>query len=113
MNGKFYHYDVVIFVCTCTLCADLRVYSVYYLYLQISALISHRERLVKSERISLALSRVGQDVCEAVQKFVHIGENIASENVEIKQDMYEACREAREAGKCCVIDWQSRSTSRA
>ncbi|GAU92516.1 hypothetical protein RvY_04587 [Ramazzottius varieornatus] len=65
---------------------------------QISALISHRERLVKSERISLALSRVGQDVCEAVQKFVHIGENIASDNVEIKQHMYEACREAREAG---------------
>lgn len=66
--------------------------------LQITALITHRERLVKSDRISLALSRVGQDVCDAVQKFVHIGENIAEENAEITQDMLEACREAREAG---------------
>ncbi|OQV26194.1 Alpha-catulin [Hypsibius exemplaris] len=65
---------------------------------QISALISHRERLVRNERISLALSRVGQDVCDAVKKFVYIGENIAEENVEIQQDMLDACREAREAG---------------
>ncbi|XP_055344806.1 alpha-catulin-like [Paramacrobiotus metropolitanus] len=65
---------------------------------QISALISQRERLTKSERVSIALSCVVRDVCEAVAKFVHIGENIAEDNPEIRQEMLEACRETRDAG---------------
>jgi hypothetical protein len=36
----------------------------------------------------------------AVERFVTVGETIADDNPEIKDDMYEACKEARAAGKC-------------
>jgi hypothetical protein len=47
-----------------------------------------------------AVARVGQAVNLAVERFVTVGETIADDNPEIKEDMYEACKEARAAGKC-------------
>lgn len=35
----------------------------------------------------------------AVERFVTVGETIADDNPDIKQDMYEACKEARAAGE--------------
>ncbi|XP_071651495.1 alpha-catulin isoform X3 [Temnothorax longispinosus] len=64
----------------------------------ISTLISHRERPLCSDRSLRAVARVGQAVNLAVERFVTVGETIADDNPEIKQDMYEACKEARVAG---------------
>jgi hypothetical protein len=47
-----------------------------------------------------AVARVGQAVNLAVERFVTVGETIADDNPEIKDDMYEACKEARAAGRC-------------
>ncbi|XP_032683008.1 alpha-catulin isoform X4 [Odontomachus brunneus] len=65
---------------------------------QISTLVSHRERPLCSDRSLRAVARVGQAVNLAVERFVTVGETIADDNPEIKQDMYEACKEARVAG---------------
>ena len=70
------------------------------IFQQISTLISHRERPLCSDRSLRAVARVGQAVNLAVERFVTVGETIADDNPEIKQDMYEACKEARVAGKC-------------
>lgn len=51
-----------------------------------------------SERTLRAIGRVGQAVNFAVERFVTVGETIADDNPEIKQDMYDACKEARSAG---------------
>jgi hypothetical protein len=67
--------------------------------LQISTLVTHRERPLCSERSLRAVARVGQAVNLAVERFVTVGETIADDNLEIKDDMYEACKEARAAGK--------------
>ncbi|XP_024941000.1 alpha-catulin isoform X3 [Cephus cinctus] len=64
----------------------------------ISTLVSHRERPLCSDRSLRAVARVGQAVNLAVERFVTVGETIADDNPEIKQDMYEACKEARVAG---------------
>ncbi|XP_044012425.1 alpha-catulin isoform X2 [Aphidius gifuensis] len=78
---------------------------------QISTLVSHRERQLCSDRSLLAVARVGQAVNLAVERFVTVGETIADDNPEIKQTMYEACKEARVAGgtieklcECAVDD---------
>ncbi|XP_014476484.1 PREDICTED: alpha-catulin isoform X4 [Dinoponera quadriceps] len=65
---------------------------------QISTLVSHRERPLCSDRSLRAVARVGQAVNLAVERFVTVGETIADDNPEIKQEMYEACKEARVAG---------------
>ncbi|XP_015117019.1 alpha-catulin isoform X2 [Diachasma alloeum] len=65
---------------------------------QISTLVSHRERPLCSDRSLRAVARVGQAVNLAVERFVTVGETIADDNPEIKQTMYEACKEARIAG---------------
>lgn len=52
-----------------------------------------------SERTLRAIGRVGQTVNLAVERFVTVGETIADDNPEIKQDMYDACKEARGAGR--------------
>ncbi|XP_043251272.1 alpha-catulin isoform X2 [Colletes gigas] len=65
---------------------------------QISTLVSHRERPLCSDRSLHAVARVGQAVNLAVERFVTVGETIADDNPEIKQDMYEACKDARVAG---------------
>ena len=54
---------------------------------------------MKAERTRRALSRVGRAVQAAVERFVLVGETIADDNPDIKLDMYESCREARNAGK--------------
>ncbi|XP_017780846.1 PREDICTED: alpha-catulin isoform X2 [Nicrophorus vespilloides] len=47
---------------------------------------------------SSAVARVGQAVNVAVDRFVTVGETIADDYVEVRQGMYEACKEARQAG---------------
>jgi hypothetical protein len=93
---------------------------------QISTLIQHRSERphftsATSERTLRAIGRVGQAVnlvswrqwekfdeiifhcgggfLQAVERFVTVGETIADDNPDIKQDMYEACKEARAAGE--------------
>ena len=46
-----------------------------------------------------AVARVGQAVNVAVERFVTVGEAIADDYPEVRQGMYEACKEARQAGK--------------
>ncbi|XP_055631442.1 alpha-catulin isoform X3 [Toxorhynchites rutilus septentrionalis] len=68
----------------------------------ISNLVQHRseqqQQHQNSERTMRAIGRVGQAVNLAVERFVTVGETIADDNPEIKQDMYDACKEARAAG---------------
>jgi len=64
--------------------------------LQISSLVEHGN--VGSFR-SNAVARVGQGVNFAIERFVTVGETIADDYQEIRQGMYEACKEARQAGK--------------
>jgi hypothetical protein len=45
---------------------------------------------------------VGQAVNLAVERFVTVGETIADDNHDIKQDMYDACKEARAAGEFLI-----------
>ncbi|XP_033207723.1 alpha-catulin isoform X4 [Belonocnema kinseyi] len=77
---------------------------------EISASVWQRERLLCSDRGLRAVARVGQAVNLAVERFVTIGETIADDNPEIKQGMYEACKEARVAGSAieklceCAVD---------
>lgn len=76
----------------------------FHLYLQISTLIQHRSERphvtsATSERTLRAIGRVGQAVNLAVERFVTVGETIADDNPDIKQDMYDACKEARAAGE--------------
>ncbi|KAK2143373.1 hypothetical protein LSH36_848g00063 [Paralvinella palmiformis] len=70
----------------------------YRLALVITTLVNAKERPIKSEKTLRALVRVGQAVNLAVERFVTVGEAIADENPEIRDDMSEACREARLAG---------------
>lgn len=72
--------------------------------LQISTLVQHRSERphitsATSERTLRAIGRVGQGVNLAVERFVTVGEAIADDNHDIKQDMYDACKEARAAGE--------------
>ncbi|KAG8226304.1 hypothetical protein J437_LFUL002743 [Ladona fulva] len=70
--------------------------------LQISTLVSHEERgsgaLVPSPSCR-AVARVGVAVNLAVERFVTVGESIAEGNPEVREEMYDACKEARAAGK--------------
>lgn len=68
---------------------------------QISTLVQHRSERpnISSERTLRAIGRVGQAVSLAVERFVTVGETIADDNPEIRKDMYDACKEARSAGK--------------
>lgn len=42
---------------------------------------------------------IGHSLSTAVERFITIGEIIAEENNDIKADMYEAAKDARDAGK--------------
>ncbi|XP_078273975.1 alpha-catulin isoform X3 [Rhinoraja longicauda] len=66
---------------------------------QITTLINHKEKPKKSEKTWRAIQRVGQAVSLAVGRFVAVGEAIASENEELKEEMYFACQETRRAGE--------------
>lgn len=76
----------------------------YYLLFQIATLVQHRSERphVSTERTLRAIGRVGQAVSLAVERFVCVGETIGDDNPEIRQDMYEACKEARSAGNASV-----------
>uniref|UniRef100_A0A8C7PQY8 Alpha-catulin n=1 Tax=Oncorhynchus mykiss TaxID=8022 RepID=A0A8C7PQY8_ONCMY len=65
---------------------------------QITTLINHKDKPKKSERTQQAIQRVGQAVSVAVGRFVGVGEAIAVENEELKEEMGMACFEARRAG---------------
>ncbi|XP_075962441.1 alpha-catulin [Anarhichas minor] len=65
---------------------------------QITTLINHKVKPKKSERTQAAIHRVGQAVSVAVGRFVTVGEAIATENQELKDEMGQACFEARRAG---------------
>uniref|UniRef100_A0A7N6F781 Alpha-catulin n=1 Tax=Anabas testudineus TaxID=64144 RepID=A0A7N6F781_ANATE len=65
---------------------------------QITTLINHKDKPKKSERTLTAIHRVGQAVSVAVGRFVAVGEAIATENQELKDEMGQACFEARRAG---------------
>lgn len=65
---------------------------------QITTLINHKDKPKKSERTLVAIHRVGQAVSVAVGRFVAVGEAIAAENQELKDEMGQACFEARRAG---------------
>lgn len=58
-----------------------------------------RERSLRGDKTLNAIVRCGQAVHSAVERFVTLGEALADDNVEIKVDMYEACRDARAAGE--------------
>ncbi|XP_066144271.1 alpha-catulin isoform X2 [Euwallacea fornicatus] len=80
-------------------CLDIKTRSIEQTLLplvkQISSLIEHGS--VGSFR-STAVARVGQGVNLAIERFVTVGETIADDYQEIRQGMYEACKEARQAG---------------
>ncbi|XP_052325981.1 alpha-catulin-like isoform X7 [Oncorhynchus keta] len=65
---------------------------------QITTLINHKDKPKKSERTQQAIQKVGQAVSVAVGRFVAVGEAIAVENEELKEEMGMACFEARRAG---------------
>ncbi|TSK31447.1 Alpha-catulin [Bagarius yarrelli] len=65
---------------------------------QITTLINHKDKLKKTEKTSRAIQRVGQAVSAAVSRFVSVGEAIALENEELREEMGHACFEARRAG---------------
>ncbi|ESO99195.1 hypothetical protein LOTGIDRAFT_141992 [Lottia gigantea] len=66
---------------------------------QITTLVNHKDKTKVSEKSQRALVKVGQLVNIAVERFVVVGESIADENVEIRDDMLDACLEAKMAGK--------------
>lgn len=67
--------------------------------LQISTLVEHRSGSTCGSLRATAIARVGQAVNLAVERFVTVGETIADDYHEVKQGMYEACKDARAAGK--------------
>ncbi|XP_068145920.1 alpha-catulin [Drosophila tropicalis] len=58
-----------------------------------------RVRDIDNEEIMSTFGTIGHSLNIAVERFITIGEIIAEENVDIKGDMYEAAKEARDAGK--------------
>ncbi|KAF2904309.1 hypothetical protein ILUMI_01874 [Ignelater luminosus] len=64
---------------------------------KISSLVEQHGGSVGALRPS-AVARVGQAVNMAVERFVTVGETIADDYSEVRQGMYEACKEARQAG---------------
>lgn len=65
---------------------------------QITTLINHKDKPKRSDKTLQAIQRVGQAVNLAVGRFVTVGEAIANENHELKEEMSIACIEARRAG---------------
>ncbi|KAI5621848.1 alpha-catulin, partial [Silurus asotus] len=82
---------------------------------QITTLINHKDKLKKTEKTSRAIQRVGHAVSAAVSRFVAVGEAIALENEELKDEMGHACFEARRAGTAIaqLTDVCSAETSEA
>nr|XP_033786547.1 alpha-catulin isoform X2 [Geotrypetes seraphini] len=66
---------------------------------QITTLINHKDKPKKSDKTLQAIQRVGQAVNQAVGRFITVGEAIANENRELKEEMSVACSEAKRAGE--------------
>lgn len=113
---------VVFFRVVTLFCCYFRLIFIFAFLLfviqQISTLAQHRSERshsLSSERVLRVIGRVGQAVNLSVERFVTVGETIADDNPEIKQDMYDACKEARSAGKMTtkrerensIISWLS------
>lgn len=86
-------------ICFLTRLSCFPVFSFLHSFLQITTLINHKDKPKKSERTLAAIHRVGQAVSVAVGRFVAVGEAIAAENQELKDEMGQACFEARRAGE--------------
>ncbi|XP_071941893.1 alpha-catulin-like [Antedon mediterranea] len=65
---------------------------------QITTLVNHKEKQRVSEKTCQAIERVGQAVRLAVSKFVSVGEALGKENLDIQDELHEACSEAQVAG---------------
>lgn len=65
---------------------------------QITTLVNHREVSKRSERTCRAIERIGQAVSLAVERFVNVGEALAEEHEDLRDEMFQACQEARLAG---------------
>ena len=62
-----------------------------------------------TEKTAQALAKVGETVNFAVERFVTVGESIGNENPELREDMCEACWEARQAGEIAFFSfWKAR-----
>ncbi|XP_023609068.1 alpha-catulin isoform X5 [Myotis lucifugus] len=66
---------------------------------QITTLINHKDNTKKSDKTLQAIQRVGQAVNLAVGRFVKVGEAIANENWDLKEEITIACIEAKQAGE--------------
>ncbi|KAL6090823.1 hypothetical protein STEG23_013249, partial [Scotinomys teguina] len=66
---------------------------------QITTLINHKDNTKKSDKTLQAIQRVGQAVNLAVGRFVKVGEAIANENWDLKEEINIACVEAKQAGE--------------
>ncbi|XP_014669905.1 PREDICTED: alpha-catulin-like [Priapulus caudatus] len=81
---------------------------------QITTLVNHKEKPIASAKTCRAIVRVGQAASLAVERFVAVGEAIADEHPEIRQDMYEACKEAHMSGsaiaKLTDMRWDDQSS---
>lgn len=66
---------------------------------QITTLINHKDKPKRSDKTLKAIQQVGQAVNVAVGRFVTVGEAIANENQELKEEMNVACIEAKRAGR--------------
>ncbi|XP_044298744.1 alpha-catulin isoform X1 [Varanus komodoensis] len=66
---------------------------------QITTLINHKDKPKRSDKTLRAVQQVGQAVNLAVGRFVMVGEAIANENQELKEEMRVACMEAKQAGE--------------
>ncbi|KAF7240412.1 Alpha-catulin [Varanus komodoensis] len=65
----------------------------------ITTLINHKDKPKRSDKTLRAVQQVGQAVNLAVGRFVMVGEAIANENQELKEEMRVACMEAKQAGE--------------
>lgn len=70
----------------------------FIFYFQITTLINHKDNTKKSDKTLQAIQRVGQAVNLAVGRFVKVGEAIANENWDLKEEINIACIEAKQAG---------------
>ncbi|XP_044514207.1 alpha-catulin [Gracilinanus agilis] len=66
---------------------------------QITTLINHKDKTKRSDKTLQAIQRVGQAVNLAVGRFVTVGEAIANENWDLKEEINIACMEAKQAGE--------------
>ncbi|XP_063117239.1 alpha-catulin isoform X3 [Cavia porcellus] len=66
---------------------------------QITTLINHKDNTKKSDKTLQAIQRVGKAVNLAVGRFVKVGEAIANENWDLKEEINIACIEAKQAGE--------------